>query len=278
MIHFDTNTISNLKEDEYNEPIDDEIRERGDPIPRWYFEVENGLYIWEWQNQRKSKENSEVATILKTLKNIQNQPYNGKENIFIVPSRSNTQVIPVIYQPALDSMKNFLRAVHCFRKEGDDTVEVNLLFNNEHLTRHHGLDRVYRGIREIRYNRVTDLETILISLEDEFAKEFEFPNIFSGDNNIGEDRVHLDAPIDGENIPRQIMYYFSNKRHPVLFVNTANHAMSFDDKNPRHWKWEYVAWEDDSPLVLGFNNRNQIESEGRRIWYPVQERLDEEYL
>ena len=52
-----------------------------------------------------------------------------------------------------------------------------------------------------------------------------------------------------------------DQQHPVVFVNTSNHAVVEDDANSRLWKWEYVSWENDGPVVSGSKSRKDIESE-----------------
>jgi hypothetical protein len=51
-------------------------------------------------------------------------------------------MIPVIYQPAIDSWKNFVREIHCHRVDSNE-FEVTILFNNEHLREHAILNPIY---------------------------------------------------------------------------------------------------------------------------------------
>jgi hypothetical protein len=37
--------------------------------------------------------------------------------------------------------------------------------------------------------------------------------------------------------------------------------MAEHDANHSMWKWEYIPWMKDAPVVLGYQNRNQIEAE-----------------
>ena len=39
--------------------------------------------------------------------------------------------------------------------------------------------------------------------------------------------------------------------HPVVFINTSNHAMTEMDRNPTLWKWEYQPFEEKSPVTFG---------------------------
>lgn len=51
-----------------------------------------------------------------------------------------------------------------------------------------------------------------------------------------------------------------DQRHPVVFVNTSNHAVVEDDADSRLWKWEYVPRENDGPVVSGNKSRKDIEN------------------
>ena len=56
--------------------------------------------------------------------------------------------------------------------------------------------------------------------------KFQFKGIFSGEHSIEDDNIHGDKPLSA-NIPtHDIKYYFNEKKHPIVFVNTANHAIS----------------------------------------------------
>jgi len=60
-------------------------------------------------------------------------------------------------------------------------------------------------------------------------------------------------------IKRPISHYFMDYQHPIVFVNTSNHAMAEHDANPRLWKWEYVPGIEDCPVTLGSMTRKQID-------------------
>ena len=68
---------------------------------------------------------------------------------------------------------------------------------------------------------------------------FVFENIYSGQYGIEHDTIHLDKPPAPR---RPIEYYFLDHYHPIIFRNTANHAMSEHDNNHDIWKWEYISW------------------------------------
>ena len=81
---------------------------------------------------------------------------NGIFKVYLDERVKVDDVVPVIYQPAIDSLKNFLREVHCVKLIKPDSsvdVEVSLLFNNEELRRHKYLNGIYSIIRLILYGR-----------------------------------------------------------------------------------------------------------------------------
>ena len=42
--------------------------------------------------------------------------------------------------------------------------------------------------------------------------------------------------------------------------------MSNHDTNHRLWKWEYIPWEDNGPVILGIKSRKEIESANWEIY------------
>ena len=60
---------------------------------------------------------------------------------------------------------------HTCHKVNDSEYEITILFENEHLRKHAGVDLIYRLYRYLRYGRVTDIETFRILLEKEEACE-----------------------------------------------------------------------------------------------------------
>ncbi len=74
---------------------------------------------------------------------------------------------------------------------------------------------------------------------------------------MNADSIHGDQTLP---VPEHsIKYYFANRNHPVVFINTSNHAMAEHDANDRIWKWEYIPWLDDAPIKLGSMTRREIE-------------------
>lgn len=273
MLGFDIDHIPELEEDQYNEPPEENPnKKQGRLLPRWILKLDEKQCIWQWKETDRTIETSHLAKIHEKLKKIQDEPYDRlkskifKSKIFIADSQQkDSRVIPVIYQPAVDSLKNFLREVHC-RKIDDNNIKVTLLYNNEHLTEHKYLDKIYRFIRLIVYHRVADIESFIINLENAAPKKFQFRSIFSGKNDLEHDDVHENKPQNGNVASHEIKHFFIDEKHPIVFINTANHAMSYSDTNYRLWKWEYIPWDDDGPVILGIKSREELESANWEIY------------
>ncbi|MFL6489608.1 MAG: hypothetical protein ACJ70V_08325, partial [Nitrososphaera sp.] len=175
-------------------------------------------------------------------------------------------IVPVIYQPAIDSWKNFIREVHCHAQDHGRKIEVSLLFNNEELRKHKIANRIYEWFRSWFYGRLIDVETFHIILNDSSnnaAERLDFEKIYSGENGIQQDSIHLDKR--GINIK----YYFGNFRHPIIFINTSNHSMAEHDTNHELWKWEYVAWQEDGAVEFHRKSRKKIDDSFKpklRFW------------
>jgi hypothetical protein len=259
------------------------VEEWSDPRERWIFQLDENYWIWDWKEEGKDVTSTNVYKIReKIIRLLSNPDQASSSPIFdLMPGSLNDKMVldylkspadekipsirPLIYQPAVDGLKNFLREIHCCQKDIDDAnseVEVTLIFNNEQLRNHSPLDLPYRLIRQLLYNRFTDVETfkIRINRRDPSKNCFIFENIYSSDYGLNEDSIHGDPPSHGE-VVHPISYYFVDCNHPVVFVNTSNHAMGEHDSNNMLWKWEYVPGVPDSPLVLGSKCRRDIDSE-----------------
>lgn len=153
--------------------------------------------------------------------------------------------IPVIYQPRIDAWKNFLREIHVHKDK--DSFQITLVFQDEMLRKHGILDNIYRYIRLIKYKRIVDIETFSFRDSNLFFKD-----IYSGQSNLFEDTIHNQMTIPAK-------YYFQDNNHPVIFVNTSNHALAPHDNNHDLWKWEYVPWSKKTPIKMGTKTRQEIE-------------------
>ena len=216
------------------------------------------------KRKNQSLENSEVYRLYKDIIESIKQPVTSiKKNTFIVEDiPKDNRIIPVIYQAAIDSWKNFVREVHCY-KVNENEFEITILFENEQLRKHGKWDIFYRIFRRLWYGRVTDIETFRIILNEGKPVKLEFKGIFSDEYSIEDDNIHGDKRVDGKVPLHDIKYYFNDEKHPVIFINTANHAMSYHDTNHKLWKWEYIPWEKDSAIVYGQKPRSQFE---RFLW------------
>ena len=161
----------------------------------------------------------------------------------------NNSLVPVIYQPRVDAWKNFLREIHVYKRENDDRYQVTLVFQDEILRKHGILDGIYRYIRLLKYKRTVDIESF--TYKDNWLF---FEDIYSGDSNLFEDTIHNQKEI-------RVKYYFQDNNHPVIFVNTSNHALAPHDNNHDLWKWEYVPWSNKIPIKLGNKTREEADKE-----------------
>ena len=101
--------------DEYKEPLDNKEKKYGSPRPRWVFKLHMHYCIWQWAQEGNEIENSAVNRIYTGIKKALSEPITSKKDIFKDPERpadNNNRVIPVIYQAAIDSWKNFVRESH----------------------------------------------------------------------------------------------------------------------------------------------------------------------
>lgn len=181
------------------------------------------------------------------------------------------KIIPAIYQPAVDSLDNFVREVHCAQKpektDGSYEVEVSIIFNNEQLRKHAcggNLNKIYEGFRRLYHGRTLDVKTFnIIVRKDITDNKFIFEDIYSDEHQLEDDSIHGDPRPAPERI---IKYCFIDHNHPVIFINTSNHAMAEHDANHRLWKWEYIPWMKDAPVKFGNKTREEIDREFKPIF------------
>lgn len=162
--------------------------------------------------------------------------------------------MPVIYQPKIDAWKNFLREINVHKDSG--RYEITLVFEGEKLREHAIFDILYRYFRWAWYGRTKDIETFYV---DGDSANFTFPGIYSEDETLFNDDVHCDKkePV----VERKINYHYQDKNHPIVFVNTSNHAMAPHDNNHDFWKWEYIAWKKDTPIKTGDKTKEKTKEE-----------------
>jgi|SRR5215217_292067 hypothetical protein len=271
------------------------------PRNRWVFNLDKQYWIREWARKDMAIQSSKTYSLYKTLKERFEFPSQlPHDNIFRseIKSSNTASIIPVIYQPAVDSLKNFLREVYCVETKNSDglcDVQVSLLFNNEELRKFALgglLDYAYKEFRRQKYGRIFDIESFKIHLskqavadienhrsngsmkerEEEGEEEgnsnnndytyddeecyFIFQGIYSDKHDLKYDTIHGDKELTH----RPIKYYFNNRKHPIVFINTSNHAMAEYDNNRQIWKWEYVPWVRKAPIKFGKKSRKELDS------------------
>lgn len=233
--------------------------------PRYVFRLD-GYWIWEWKKKYTDIKQSNVYSLYKRITTLLDDTIDNKVELdsIIVEKLPHDEkgVIPVIYQPAIDKLENFVREIHCSKYEGDECIiEVSILFNNEQLRRHQVVNGFYEKFRLFFYGRKIDIETFRIYLPTETFGDnyFTFEGIYSGVFGIIEDNIHED--IKSPPPRRNISSYFMDHHHPVVFINTSNHAMAEMDNNPKLWKWEYQPFEEKSPVIFGTKSREEINNQ-----------------
>jgi len=262
MFGFDVETskIQSPEEERYNEPIDNKPKDCGQERIRWVVKLDEDYSIWQWKQEGMTIESSKVYEIYKNIiKSLDEPIVSTAKDMFNVDAYDDNEIgkkiVPVVYQPAIDSWKNFVREVHCHALDNSQKIEVSILFNNEELREHKIANRLYEWFRSWFYGRIIDVETFFIVLRGDNKPElFDFPFIYSGENSIEQDSIHVNRH------GITIKYFFGNLRHPIIFINTSNHAMSEHDTNHRLWKWEYIAWQKDSPIEFGEKSREDIDN------------------
>jgi hypothetical protein len=148
------------------------------------FQFNDNCWIWEWVKEGETLENSSIYKLYKSIFEEISYPSIVSDNIFdlkdvkdittgIDDEKENENklksFIPVVYQPAIDGMKNYLRIMscaHCKTAEGHLEIEVSLIFNNEQLRKHSFLNNIYQSFRYYCYGRILDTETFRIRFRD----------------------------------------------------------------------------------------------------------------
>lgn len=282
MLGIDVSNISDVYEESYQVTnVRNNLPENAKaPCTRRVFKLDQDYWIWEWiVSDKDTNEDNDQTTEVRSSNGIEEiRRYLIDEmasdsartprdlfNVRIEETQLNheilekSKIIPVVYQPSIDSLRNFVREVHCSEIE-PNILEVSLLFENEQLRRHRLVNQIYEKFRLFFYGRKIDVESFKIKIKNEYNKRdrklFEFAHIYSSDHGIDEDTIH-DSPDPAE---VKVKYYFSSYNYPVLFVNTSNHAMAEHDNNHELWKWEYVPFINEAPVKFGTNSRRNIDA------------------
>jgi hypothetical protein len=282
MLGIDVSNISEVYEEPYQvSNVRRNLPERARTASRRrVFRLDQDYWIWEWiesdknanedndQNKEERSSNS-IEEIRKYVLDEMSSNSRGIQrdlfNVRVEDTQLNAEIlakskiIPVVYQPSIDSLRNFVREVHCSEIE-PNILEVSLLFENEQLRRHRLVNQIYEAFRLFFYGRKIDVESFKIKVNNKDIKKneklFEFTNIYSSDYGIKEDTIHENS--DPPEV--RVKYYFSNYYYPILFINTSNHAMAEHDNNHNLWKWEYIPFLNKAPIKFGTKSRRRIDS------------------
>ena len=218
------------------------------------FEIEqsNDLEHRDLKEVRISSESKEdIASLLLEIKQKMENSTSSTNIIDPQYCEKDLKMIPVIYQPNIDAWKNILREIQVHPVNNGH--EVTLVFEDENLREHGVFDFIYRIYRFFKYGRTVDIETFEIQ-----DGQFDFRKIYSGDHTLFKDSIHETKKVG-------IKYYFQDTNHPVVFVNTSNHALAEKDNNHDFWKREYVAWDKESPIIHGEKTRKNTEKPYKRF-------------
>jgi hypothetical protein len=258
-------------------------------IKRAVFSLDDKYWIWEEYSPNIPLESTNIYKLYvqiiefmdKTKDLVDydiNEIFKVEIDESIIDNKKMGEIIPIIYQPAIDELKNFVREVHCHLIQ-PNVLEVTLIFNNEELRKFSLFNKIYEKIRLIIYGRIMDIESFRIYLDQDRMQNnnmYVFEKIYSSidDTQYGiiYDTIHGDSPPYSpppDPPKRKIKYYFIDYKHPVIFINTSNHAMAESDNNHEIWKWEYIPFLNDSPVIFGTKSRKQIES----IFKPLTHRI-----
>jgi hypothetical protein len=260
VIGFDVDVTSlpnSVLEENIEEPLNDAQTEFGPSKSCWALKLGDDHLIWEPKVEEKNKESTIIYKIFEEIQRRRNdQPVSTKFFNIQLDSSITPKIYPVVFHPSKDlrGAKNYIREIHCYRETVDSNkIQVTIVFDNEQLREHKIVDQIYKLFRLLRYGRKFDVETFNLILDNETPVKYDFPDIYSKDFNIKKDNIHEDA------CALDIKYYFGDIRHPIIFINTANHAMAEHDANYSLWKLEYRPWEEECPIFFGNQSRCEIE-------------------
>jgi len=268
MLGFDITDVSEPETESYT-ARKYKLEKAEGPKERWVFRLDDDYWVWQWAEEEADLSSSPVYRLYERIRDERANRLLTSHNIFEAEMETEEgEIIPVLYQPAVDGLKNFVREVHCAeikpRESAFQEIQVSIIFENEQLREHAFLNAFYEKLRLLRYGRTFDLETINILVPrkgDE--KKFVFKSIYSDDAELNVDDKHGDPPIAPE---RRIKYYFVDHSRPIVFVNTSNHAMAEHDTNERLWKWEYIPGVENAPIKLGSKTRKEIDRQYKPFW------------
>jgi hypothetical protein len=261
VIHFNVQIplLPNMIHEEKIEEQRHGKKASGEKKDCWVLNLDNQHKIW----KRKDEDNEARNNMMKILESIKIKQKSQQISPVDVSKRGvkanimNIQV--VVYHPARDlwgeHIRNYIQEIHIKRLVTENKILVTIVYNDERLREHAWLDWIYRRFRKLRHGRTFDVESFCIVPDKKaYPKEFDFPDIYSRDNKLEKDNIHLTKC--GVTIKH---YFGNNPLLPIVFINTSNHAMAEMDKNCNKWKIEYRIWEQQCPVYVGTNTRCEIE-------------------
>ena len=178
------------------------------------FHLDDRYWIWDWLDDNTDIKTTIVYYIYEYILSEIKSAKAFKRGLFHIDLEdeeidksiiNSNPIIPIIYQPAVDSLQNFVRQVHCARIDLH-TLEITIIFNNEHLRQHHILNEFYEGIRNLIYHRIEDVETFRI-YNDKSIEDID-NNVFIFDNS-----VDLLTYNDKIKIKQKVFYIISRSVH-----------------------------------------------------------------
>ena len=106
------------------------------PRSRWVLELGEDHWIWEWSKDDDDISTSRTYKLYEEIVSEMEKPTLKSDNIFDLQVEMHEDlIIPVIYQPRVDALKNFVREVHIAKgdtlPDGSKEIEVSILYNNE---------------------------------------------------------------------------------------------------------------------------------------------------
>jgi hypothetical protein len=161
------------------------------PKNRWVFQLDDKHWIWEWAQTGVDISSSTIYSLYFEIVNELDHLKNPS-NIFDVQlDVQDERLIPVIYHPSVDALKNFLREIHFakgpIKQDGSYEMEVSLLFNNGRLRQHGILNSFYTILRRLIYRRVMDLDSFKILVDnDPVSDRFTFEGIYSNGSEMNQ--------------------------------------------------------------------------------------------
>ena len=159
MLGFDIEKVHEIHSESPHQAknLEEDAEEWSDPRERWIFQLDEDYWIWDWKEEGTDVTSTNVYKVREEIIRLLSDPDQASSSqIFNLkprslndkmvldylkspPTTAKYPITPLIYQPAVDGLKNFLREIHCVQRDLDEArseVEVTLIFNNEQLRNH----------------------------------------------------------------------------------------------------------------------------------------------